>query len=98
VRREGRSWSHPLIILIACANGRDETRLGFTASKALGNAVKRNRARRRLRSAAHPVAAQLHLGWDIVLVARPALSQANWPAVLDALSQLFRRAKLLKDG
>ncbi|MBV7380573.1 ribonuclease P protein component [Maritimibacter dapengensis] len=46
--------------------------VGFTASKKIGNAVARNRAKRRLRALAQDViAAQGRPGWDYVLVARP---------------------------
>ena len=54
------------------ADGSSQVRIGFTASKKIGNAVLRNRAKRRLRALArevlHPVARP---GWDYVLVARP---------------------------
>ncbi|MFZ1467788.1 MAG: ribonuclease P protein component [Paracoccaceae bacterium] len=46
--------------------------LGFTASKKIGNAVLRNRAKRRLRAAAQAMLYPLaQPGWDYVLVARP---------------------------
>ena len=46
-------------------------RVGYTASKKVGNAVARNRAKRRLRALARDViAAQGICGWDYVLVAR----------------------------
>jgi len=98
VRREGRSWPHPLIVLIARANGLDETRIGVAASKSVGGAVARNRAKRRLREAARRAAPTLDNGWDIVLVARPDLPKAKWPDVTQSLSQLLRRAKLLREG
>lgn len=50
----------------------DVVRVGFTASKKIGNAVARNRAKRRLREVARKVLPVLaHPGWDYVLVARP---------------------------
>jgi ribonuclease P protein component len=54
------------------ADGTATVRVGFTASKKIGNAVARNRAKRRLRALVREVLAPLaQPGWDYVLVARP---------------------------
>lgn len=54
--------------------GADETadmRVGFTCSKKVGNAVARNRAKRRLREVARLVLPSLgRVGWDYVLIGR----------------------------
>lgn len=98
VRREGRSWSHPLIVLIAVPNALEVTRIGITASKTVGNAVRRNRAKRRLRAVIRQTVATLTPGWDIVLVARPGLPDADGAAVSSAVEQLIKRAKFQKEG
>jgi len=52
--------------------GADAVRVGFTCSKKVGNAVARNRAKRRLRAAAREVLPRLgRPGWDYVLIGRP---------------------------
>jgi ribonuclease P protein component len=57
VLREGRSWSTPLLKLIAAPNDLGVTRVAVIAGRrALGKAVRRNRAKRLLREAA-----RLHL-------------------------------------
>ncbi len=94
VRRDGRSWSHPLIVLIACRNEGAPTRIGVTAASGMPGAVARNRAKRRLRAAVGLATSPSAPGWDIVLIARPPLVDAQWPEVLRALETLLRRSKL----
>ena len=53
-------------------DGSAQVRIGFTASKKIGNAVLRNRAKRRLRALVREILPPLaRPGWDYVLVARP---------------------------
>lgn len=55
----------------------DMMRVGYTCSKRVGNAVARNRAKRRLREAARMVISEIgHPGWDYVLIGR-AQATAN---------------------
>jgi len=65
-------------MLQARARGDDlPPRVGYTASKKIGNAVARNRAKRRLRAALHQARAMAQPGWDYVLVARPQATIAR---------------------
>jgi ribonuclease P protein component len=71
---------------------RGEIGIGFTASRRIGNAVARNRARRRLRAAVRailPGAAKP--GYDYVLVARPAILTCPFDVVLSDLATAFAR-------
>lgn len=61
-------------------------RLGLTVTKKIGNAVRRNRIRRRLREAARQILPQYgSAGCDYVLIARPAAYDRNFEALLDDL-------------
>lgn len=68
-------------------------RVGFTASKKVGNAVARNRAKRRLRAAAREViAVDGRPGWDYVLVGRPDVTAAApWADLLADLRRALAR-------
>lgn len=92
---EGRSWAHPLLVLIARPNELGFSRVGVTASRKVGGAVDRNRAKRLLREAARHLYPQFEsAGWDIVLVARPKIIDVKEPAVEKALASLLERAEL----
>ncbi len=93
----GRSWVHSLFILWAAPNALNYTRIGMTASRKVGNAVARNRARRLLREAARLCYPHIAGGWDVVLVARSYLVQAKTPQVLAALESALKRANLWED-
>lgn len=66
------------------ADGDPAIGVGFTATKKLGGAVVRNRAKRRLREAARALV-PLHgiEGADYVLIARQSCADREWPRLLD---------------
>jgi ribonuclease P protein component len=53
-------------------------RFGFIVSKAVGNAVTRNRVRRRLKAASYELLDTIAPGTDIVVRALPGSAQAGW--------------------
>ena len=73
-----------------------EIGLGFTATKRIGNAVARNRAKRRLREAARLFATKAASGHDYVLIARPEVLTCAFQTLLDDLEKAFLRAHLVK--
>ena len=85
-----RRYAAPGVVLQAMKRDGDETglRVGFTATRKLGGAVQRNRAKRRLRAAAHAVlpVAGAH-GYDYVLIARAGTLTRPWPLLLEDLNK-----------
>jgi ribonuclease P protein component len=96
VRRTGKSYAHPLVVLVAQAGeSKEQLRIGITAGKTTGNAVHRNRAKRLLREAMRNLIPSIASGWDLILIARPALVSAALGETRSALVNLLSRAKLL---
>ncbi len=101
VRREflraakGRKWGTTSAVLQANATMSRQTdamRIGFTATKRLGNAVVRNRAKRRLRAAAADVFPELgRPGFDYVLIARPGALTQPYKLLLDDIREALKR-------
>lgn len=70
-----------------------QLRVGFTASKKIGNAVARNRAKRRLRAAASQLLPLLgRAGHDYVLVARGTTVARPFPALLSDITAALKAA------
>jgi ribonuclease P protein component len=89
---EGRSWAHPLLVLVIRPNDVGYSRVGVTASRHVGSAVARNRAKRLLREAArHLYPVFESEGWDIMLIARPQLVHTREREVEEALASLLKR-------
>ena len=96
VYREGKTFPSRLLVLRLRPNGLTHNRYGFVASRAAaGNAVSRNRLRRRLRETMRPL--PLGDGWDAVIIVRRDASAAQYQELRGTLVSLLRRAKLLDD-
>jgi ribonuclease P protein component len=93
VAARGRKAARPGLLLQALPGTGGPLRLGFTATKKIGGAVVRNRAKRRLREAARlTLAAEAPAGWDLVLVARDATPTRPFEALLGDLRGALRQA------
>jgi ribonuclease P protein component len=95
VRRSGKSYAHPLVVLYALKSEQPGLRVGVSAGLAVGNAVKRNRAKRLLRTAMSELLPQTASGSDLLLIARSPLPAADLQQTRAALSILLEHAGLI---
>ncbi len=95
VRRSGRSYAHPLVILIVEKNDKGNLRIGVTAGRTTGTAVHRNRAKRLLREAMRTLLPTIASNADLILIARSGLTSATFDETRQALLNLLQRAQLI---
>ena len=95
VRRLGTSFAHPLIVLIVYPNELDQPRIAVAASRHVGKAVKRNRAKRLIRAAIVPLIPSITPGWDILLIARQPITETTMPETEHALLSVLKRAQII---
>ncbi|TNE38556.1 MAG: ribonuclease P protein component [Alphaproteobacteria bacterium] len=94
----GRKVARPGLVLQMAPQERadgqlepSKARVGFTASRKVGNAVARTRAKRRLRAAAQEILmTKARPGYDYVLIARQATLTRSFPELLDDLEKALQ--------
>jgi ribonuclease P protein component len=95
VYSKGNSWSSNSIVMKATPNGLSLSRYGFSVSKRVGKAVTRNRIKRLFREILRVM--PLKSGWDIIFIARPAVS-TEYANLKRSVEDLLSRAHLLETG
>jgi ribonuclease P protein component len=101
VMRARTSAGMPGLVLQAAArpDGGNAAGVGFTASRKVGNAVTRNRAKRRLRALSAEVLPRHAVpGRDYVLIARQTTPGRGYAALRGDLVRALKRLKLWRDG
>ena len=91
---KGKSAVSPYFVIYCRKTGRPVNRLGITAGVKLGNAVKRNRARRRVRELYRAHEADLAAGYDIVVVVRARAVYGCYSEMARSFGQLLKKLGL----
>ena len=107
VRRSGKSYAHPLVVLIVQRHDQrsgaegaidhPRMKIGVAAGRTVGTAVHRNRAKRLLREAMRSLLPRLISNLDLILIARPGLVTATLEETRQALLTLLQRAEILQN-
>ena len=92
---KGKSAVSPYFVVYCRKNGRQASRLGITTGVKLGNAVKRNRARRRIRELYRTREEKLLPGYDIVIVARTRVIYGRYGELVRCFDQQMKKLGLI---
>ena len=95
VYARGKSVVRPTLVVYCMRKNGPGPRVGITASKKIGNAVKRNRARRVLRESTRELYPQMKSGYDLVLVSRGKTPFVNCKTVMMELASALEELGVL---
>ncbi|HPS42676.1 MAG TPA: ribonuclease P protein component [Anaerolineaceae bacterium] len=95
VRRYGKSFAHPLAVLVVAKGESEDSRAGFITTKSIGNAVKRNRVKRQFRNILNANFPTPSEPVDLLLIAREPANAASFSQKKDAILSLLGRAQLI---
>jgi len=97
VASAGKKWVSDTVVIQILENDSDVIRFGFTATKKIGNAVIRNRCKRRLRAASDHIlmTEKFAQGFDIVVIARDKVAKADWNKIIKDLRWCLKRLNAL---
>lgn len=91
--RGRKAATHGLVLQALPRDDGEPVRLGFTVTKRVGNAVVRNRTKRRLREAARLLLREQPVqGADLVLIGREATRSRKFALLMDDLRRALRKA------
>src|SRR5215212_2938430 len=87
----GTVRSHTLLSARFLRTDLETTRFGLATGRKLGGAVVRNRVRRRLREGLRAMAPSFQPGWDVLIIVRPAIVEADHRVLVDTLRRILQR-------
>lgn len=98
VYNKGKSFGSKHVVLFCKKNSEKYNRLGFLASKKVGNSVTRNRARRLMKESYRNIQSELNEGYDLIFIARKGIEKEKCQTVQKSMIFLLKKADILKRG
>lgn len=96
VAQKGQKWVSDTVVVQSVQTDSDEVKFGYTATKKVGNAVVRNRSKRRLRAAVDELLKSENFKpANIVLIARDKTATCEWNDLIKNLRWCLKRLNAL---
>lgn len=95
ISERGTTRSTSLLSVRFLRTDLETVRFGMATSRRIGGAVVRNRVRRRLREALRAMQPTFRPGWDVLIIARPAIVEADHAALVGSLRRTLERGGVL---
>lgn len=93
---KGRSFGNRNLVLYIRKNELDQSRIGITISKKTGNAVTRNKIKRRIKEIYREMAPNIKEGYDLIFVVRRNVPDISYQELRSAFHHLIRISKMEK--
>ena len=97
VYRTGRSFANKLLVMYVIKTEREDTRIGISVSKKVGNSVVRHHITRLVRESYRLNKDRVKTGLDIVVVARAAAKESDFKKIESAYQHLCGRHNILEN-
>lgn len=91
---KGKSFANRYLVIFFLNNELNHNRVGFVTTKKLGNAVKRNKYKRRLKEAYRNTQNDILKGYDIIILFRKKIPEIDYSDIKSALNHIVSIAKL----
>lgn len=95
IYKNAKRISGRYIIVFITRNNLQYNRFGIVTSKKVGNAVKRNRAKRRIRELSKKHMESINKGYDLVFVSRVSINEADFDQIEKDFLSAMRKARIL---
>ena len=96
VYKHGKSFANRNLVMYMLDNKSDYTRVGISVSKKVGNAINRNKIRRRIKEAYRlNIDENVKNGYDIIFIARVSCNEAEYKDIDKAINHLVKKSNLI---